>query len=70
VSVNLSVRAEEVPDGLHLQITSELSLVGTETGASVTAPAIRQVKVRSAVLASIGKPTVAFTADDPGNAGP
>jgi hypothetical protein len=48
-----------------MQITSEISSLGTESGVSVTAPAIRQVKVRSAVQAPVGKPTVIFTADDP-----
>jgi hypothetical protein len=63
VGVNLDVRAEEVAEGLQMQITSEISSVGTESVGS--APAIRQVKVRSAVLAPIGKATVVFTADDP-----
>lgn len=65
VGVNLDVRAEEVPDGLQMQITSEISSVGTESGASGAAPAIRQVKVRSAALAPVGRPTMVFTADDP-----
>ena len=65
VGVNLDVRAEEVPEGLQMQITSEVSSLGTENGAGSSAPAIRQVKVRSAVQAPIGKPTVVFTADDP-----
>ncbi len=65
VGVNLDVRAEEAPEGLQMQITSEVSSLGTENGAGASAPAIRQVKVRSAVQAPIGKPTVVFTADDP-----
>ena len=65
VGVNLDVRAEEVPEGLQMQITSEVSSLGTENGAGTSAPAIRQVKVRSAVQAPIGKPIVVFTADDP-----
>jgi hypothetical protein len=65
VGVNLDVRAEEAPEGLQMQITSEVSSLGTENGAGSSAPAIRQVKVRSAVQAPIGKPTVVFTADDP-----
>jgi hypothetical protein len=65
VGVNLDVRAEEVPEGLQMQITSEISSLGTENGAGASAPAIRQVKARSAVQAPIGKPTVVFTADDP-----
>ncbi len=65
VGVNLDVRAEEVAEGLQMQITSEISSVATEGGIGVTAPAIRQVKVRAAVLAPIGKTTGVFTADDP-----
>jgi hypothetical protein len=65
VGVNLDVRAEEVAEGLQMQITSEISSVGTEGGIGVTAPAIRQVKVRAAELAPIGKTTGVFTADDP-----
>jgi len=63
VGVNLDVRAFDHPNGLEMEITSEISSAGTEGGN--TAPPIRQVKVRSAVMAPIGKPTVVFTADDP-----
>jgi hypothetical protein len=65
VGVNLDVRAEEVPEGLQMQITSEISSLGTESGLGVANPAIRQLKVRSALLAPIGRPTTVFTADDP-----
>jgi hypothetical protein len=64
VGVNLDVRAEEAPDGLQMQITSEISSVASETGVGVAAPAVRQLKTRSAVLAPVGKPSVVFTADD------
>jgi hypothetical protein len=63
VGVNLDVRAFDGADGLQLEVTSEISSVGTESGN--TAPPIRQVKVRSAVMAAAGKPTVVFIADDP-----
>jgi hypothetical protein len=63
VGVNLDVRAINQPNGLEMEITSDISSAGTESGN--TAPPIRQVKVKSAVLAPIGKPTVVFTADDP-----
>ena len=63
VGVNLDMRAFDVADGLQLEVTSEISSAGT---ASVnTAPPIRQVKVRSAIMAAVGKPTVIFAADDP-----
>jgi len=64
VGVNLDVRAEEAPEGLQLQVTSEISSVASETGGGVAAPALRQLKVKSAVLAPVGKPTTVFTADD------
>jgi hypothetical protein len=63
VGVNLDVRALDASDGLQLEVTSEISSAGTASGN--TAPPIRQVKVRSAVMAAVGKPTVVFTADDP-----
>ena len=64
VGVNLDMKAFDQPGGLQLEIISEISsAAATETGN--TAPPIRQVKVRSAVLAPIGKPTTVFTADDP-----
>jgi hypothetical protein len=63
VGVNLDVRASDVADGLQLEVTSEISSAGTQNGNM--APSIRQVKVRSAVMAPVGKPTMVFTADDP-----
>ncbi len=65
VGVNLDVRAEEVAEGLQMQITSEISSVGGDSSGGSAAPAIRQVKVRAAMLAAAGKPAVVFTADDP-----
>ena len=64
VGVNLDVRAEEAPEGLQLQVTCDVSSVVGEGGLGSNAPAVRQVKVRSAVLAPVGKPTLVFTADD------
>ncbi len=63
VGVNFDLRAFDGTDGLELEVTSEISSAGT--AAANTAPPIRQVKVRSAVMAAFGKPTVVFTADDP-----
>jgi hypothetical protein len=64
VGVNLDVRAVDVAGGLQLEVTSEISSAGTETGGG-GAPPIRQVKVRSAVMAVVGKATMVFMADDP-----
>jgi hypothetical protein len=38
--------------------------VAGEGGLGSNAPAVRQVKVRSAVVAPVGKPILVFTADD------
>jgi hypothetical protein len=64
VGVNLDVRAEEAPEALQMQITSEISSVASETAVGVSAPAVRQLKISGAVWAPLGKPTVIFTADD------
>ena len=63
VGVNFDLRAYDGSDGLELEVTSEISSAGTTT--ANTAPPIRQVKVRSAVMAATGKPTMVFIADDP-----
>lgn len=63
VGVNLDVRAFDQPNGLQMEITSDISSAATVS--ANTAPPLRQVKVRSAVMAPLGKPTVVFTADDP-----
>jgi hypothetical protein len=64
VGVNLDVRAEELGDALQMLVTTEISSVGSETTVGTTAPAIRQVKARSALQAAVGKPTLVFAADD------
>jgi hypothetical protein len=64
VGVNLDVRAEEAADALQMQITSEISSVGSDSSNNSSPQAIRQLKVKSAVLAPVGKSTVVFTADD------
>jgi hypothetical protein len=63
VGVNLDMHAFDVAEGLQLEVISEISSAGTAI--TNTAPPIRQVKVRSAVMAASGKPTMVFTADDP-----
>jgi hypothetical protein len=63
VGVNFDLRAYDGSDGLELEMTSEISSAGITT--ANTAPPIRRVSVRSAVMAATGKPTVVFVADDP-----
>jgi len=49
---------------LQLEVTAEISSVATEA-ASNAAPPIRQLKVKGAVFAPLGKQTLVFTAEDP-----
>jgi hypothetical protein len=65
VGVNLDSRGFEFGEALQLEVSSEISSLGTESQPSSGLPVIRQLKVRSAVLAPFGKPTMVFTADDP-----
>jgi hypothetical protein len=64
VGVNLDVWAQDADNGLQMEVTSEISSVATES-ATGGAPPIRQVKVRGAVFAPLGKSTMVFTAEDP-----
>ncbi|HZP23218.1 MAG TPA: hypothetical protein VFB04_07215 [Terriglobales bacterium] len=63
--VNLDSRGYEVGDAFQLEVSAEISSVATESPSSPGLPLIRMVKVRSAVLARFGQPTVVFTVDDP-----
>ena len=64
VGVNLDLRAVEFGDGLQVEVTSEISSAPVDGGPGAAAPVIRQVKVRSALWAPMGKPSMVFTADD------
>jgi hypothetical protein len=64
VGVNLDVTAKDADNALQLEVTSEISSVATDAAPN-TPPAIRQLKVKGAVLAPLGRPTIIFTADDP-----
>jgi len=65
--VNLDSRGYEVGDALQLEVSADVSSLATENQSSPGLPLIRQVKVRSAVLAPFGKQATVFTADDPGS---
>lgn len=62
VGVNLDIRAQDAPDAVDLIVKTELS-APAETNSSGAAPALRDVKVRSAVRAPLNKTTVVFTSD-------
>lgn len=64
VGVNFDLAAKDADNALQLEVTSDISSVATET-ASNTAPPIRQLKVKGAVFAPLGKQTLVFTAEDP-----
>jgi hypothetical protein len=64
VGVNLDLAAKDGDNALQLEVTAEISSVATEA-ASNTAPPIRQLKVKGAVFAPLGKQTLVFTAEDP-----
>jgi hypothetical protein len=64
VGVNLDITARDAENALQLEVTAEISSVVTEAGSN-TAPPIRQLKVKGAVFAPLGKQTLVFTAEDP-----
>jgi hypothetical protein len=64
VGINLDLTARDADNALQLEVTSEISSIATET-ASNTAPPIRQLKVKGAVFAPLGRQTLVFTAEDP-----
>jgi hypothetical protein len=64
VGVNLDITARDADNALQLEVTAEISSVATEA-ASNAAPPIRQLKVKGAVFAPLGKQTLVFTAEDP-----
>jgi hypothetical protein len=65
LGINLDSRGHEVGDSLQLEVSSEISSPATEGQSSPGLPVIRQVRVRSSVLAPFGKSTTVFMADDP-----
>jgi hypothetical protein len=65
VGVNIDNRLVEVPDGLEMDVTAEVSSPGTDAGTSGSAPVIRQLRTNSQAIAALAKPTVLFTIDDP-----
>lgn len=66
VGVNIDLTAKDAENALQLEVTAEISSVPTEPGGS-TPPPIRQMKVKGAVFAPLGKQTMVFTTEDPGS---
>lgn len=66
VGVNLDITAKDAEDALQLELTAEISSLATDSGTNAP-PSIRQIKVKGAVFAPLGKPTVVFTTEDPGS---
>ena len=66
VGVNIDSRGYEIGDAFQLEVSTEITSLGTaESASAFEPPVIRQLKVRSAVLAPFGKPSTVFTAYDP-----
>jgi hypothetical protein len=65
VGVNIDNRLEEVPEGLAMDVTAEISSTGTEPVAGGGAPVIRQLRTNAEAVATPNKPTMLFTIDDP-----
>lgn len=65
VGVNIDNHLEEVPEGLAMEVTAEISSAGTEVASSGGAPVIRSLKTNAEVVVGPNKPTMLFTIDDP-----
>jgi hypothetical protein len=71
VGVNIDCRqAHEIPEGLGLQISAEISSLATPNPPSdVTTPIIRQNHWQSSTVLPMGKPIVVFSSDNLENKG-
>jgi hypothetical protein len=65
VGVNIDTSLEEVPEGLAMDTTAEISSLGGETSATGSAPVLRQVRTNAQAVVALSKPFVLFTVDDP-----
>jgi hypothetical protein len=65
VGVNLDNRLEDGPDGLSMDVSAEISSVGSETTTGNSAPIIRQVRTNALALVPLNKTTMLFAVDDP-----
>ena|ERR1700744_2681649 len=65
IGVNIDCKdAHEMDGKLALQVTAQISSLGTETGISNSTPVVRQNRWQASVLVPLGKPSVIFSSDD------
>jgi hypothetical protein len=65
IGVNIDCKdAREMDGKLALEVTAQISSLGTETGSSNLTPVVRQNRWQASVLVPIGKPSVIFSSDD------
>ncbi len=68
VGVNIDNRLREVGEALALEVTADISSLAADTPTGVgPPPTVRQVKVTAMSTIYPGKPSVVFSADDPGS---
>lgn len=68
IGVNIDNRLRESGDALALEVTAEISSAAPDGGGGVAvAPTVRQVKGTAMTIITPGKPSVVFSADDPGS---
>lgn len=65
VGVNIDNRLEEVPDGLAMEVTAEISSTATPSATTGGAPVIRQMRTNANAVVASNKPTMLFAIDDP-----
>ena len=65
LGINLDTRLEDVPEGLALEVTAEISSPAADLPANSVSPAIRQMKTNALAVVAMSKPTTLFNIDDP-----
>src|SRR3974390_50896 len=65
LGINLDTRLEDVPEGLALEVTADISSPTTELPGSSVSPAIRQMRTNALAVVAMSKPTTLFSIDDP-----
>ncbi|HZD30529.1 MAG TPA: hypothetical protein VE779_02610, partial [Candidatus Angelobacter sp.] len=65
LGINLDTHLEDLPEGLALEVTADISSPTTELPANSVSPAIRQMRTTALALIAMSKPTTLFNIDDP-----
>ena len=65
LGINLDTRLEDLPEGLALEVTAEVSSPTTDLPANSVSPAIRQMRTNALAVVAMNKPNTLFTIDDP-----